>query len=267
MNDRKVGQCVRLVLAMTALAVSATAVTGDGAAAVCMDSARPGAPDMKCGDSPIPPSPPPPPAPPAPPPAPGPPPPPVPPAPPAGPTPVPPAPAPPPASGRPEFNPAYAEGAVADESYYYRTCTAVFCAASATTMSGSGGGCATAGIKLTKSNAVTRIWAMQTSLSWCHARGKITRVYGRRVDGSILIPAWVKPFYPWEWSILINDAAGAGYSSATDYVKLRFRMCGVFRIGPVCILDEPWTEIRIGGDGAATCNSSSGRIRSCAVRR
>ena len=174
----------------------------------------------------------------------------------------------------PEYDPAYAEGSDLDESWLIQTCSGRACSAlkafvfvPAVTAATSVKACYRVGASVYKSNSVTRIWRMDHSVSYCVGGNKLLRVWDRVVDGEILIPAWARVFYPWDWEVVADSRPAVGVSSSRSYAKLRFQMCGTFRIGPLCFTNEPWIEITLSGSGAATCNTSAGRVRNCSEPR
>ena len=168
-------------------------------------------------------------------------------------------------SDRPEYDPAYAEGGGEDQSWYEQLCGFGYDMASCYEAVGNAKaiGCADVGAYVLKRNSVTRIWLFSHRLRFCWNGSSVTSVWNRVVDGQILIPGWARSFYPWEWMIVSDSAPAGGASPTVSFVKARFKMCGAFRVGPVCVTDEPWISLELRGDGSAVCRTSAGRVRDC----
>ena len=173
----------------------------------------------------------------------------------------------------PVYDPVYAEGADTDEFTTTTLCSGFSCAMSlvhghtATAQQPTSNAvCARVGGSVTRSNSVTRIWRMSHRLAFCADRGRVTRVWDRVVDGEILVPALARMFYPWEWQTVTDSPPAVGSWSSRSFARIRFRMCAVFRVGPVCHVAEPWIELVLYGDGRVTCQSSVGQLRNCRVR-
>jgi hypothetical protein len=173
----------------------------------------------------------------------------------------------------PVYEPAYAEGTDTDEFTTTTLCSGSSCAVShvhghgavARPVTGNAV-CARVGGSVTRSNSVTPIWRMSHRLAFCADRSRITRVWDRVVDGEILIPGWAQAFYPWEWQTVADSPPVVGWGSSRSFARVRFRMCAVFRIGPVCHVAEPWIELTLFADGRVTCQSSAGPLRNCRLR-
>jgi hypothetical protein len=172
----------------------------------------------------------------------------------------------------PAYDAAYAEGVDTDEFTSTtlcsgRSCSPAFLSGSLTTQPATTNAvCARVGGFVTRSNAVTRIWRMTHQLSFCADRSKVTRVWDRVVDAEILLPGAARVFYPWEWQTVTNSPPVVGQWSTRSFARVRFRMCAVFRFGPVCHTAEPWIELALHGDGRVTCQSSVGQLRNCRTR-
>jgi hypothetical protein len=173
----------------------------------------------------------------------------------------------------PVYDPVYAEGTDADEFATSTLCSGSSCAMSLVHGHGAnarpvtaGAVCARVGGTVTRSNSVTRIWRMIHRLAFCADRNRITRVWDRVVDGEILLPGAVRAFYPWEWQTVADSPPTLGIGSSRSYARVRFRMCALFRLGPVCHVAEPWIEFTLYGDGRVTCQSSAGPLRNCRMR-
>jgi hypothetical protein len=173
----------------------------------------------------------------------------------------------------PVYDPVYAEGGDTDEFASTTLCSGRLCSVSLLHGHSSTGPqatsnavCARVGGSVTRSNAIGRIWRMNHWLSFCADRSKVTRVWDRVVDGEILLSAVARTFYPWEWQTVTDSSPSVGTWSTRSFARIRFRMCGLFRFGPVCHSSEPWIELVLHGDGRVTCQSSVGQLRTCRVR-
>lgn len=177
------------------------------------------------------------------------------------------------AEPQPVYDAAYAEGTDTDEFTSSTLCSGRSCStsllhglSSAAPRATSNAVCAVVGGSVTRSNPVTRIWRMSHRLSFCADRNRVTRIWDRVVDGEVLLSGVARALYPWEWQTVTDSPPTVGQSSTRSFARIRFRMCALFRFGPVCQIAEPWIELGLYGDGRVTCQSSVGQLRNCRAR-
>ncbi len=164
-----------------------------------------------------------------------------------------------------------------DSAYYYGTqeeesFLSQFCGLSnngplaVCSTGGTNARCYRVGVSVWKRNAITMIWRYTHALKFCANGSIVTSVWDRTTYGEILIPAAVRPIYPWTWSTIADSPPTPGKTTTISYVKGRFSV-SMLKFFPLTITNEPWIGFQIQGNGQAYCQTSVGRVRNCEVPR